>query len=162
MTSILATRAARRRGIVFVSLLTITVLLMAISSNPLVREIQNGISFAFRPLQVAFDEVARTASSVAGTVAEIDRLRVDNAALQAENDRLTAENARLAEIRRENESLTALLQLRAGLDFNTVASSVIDTLFKSPLGGSMSLTVARSPEPLAPVRPAFQTYALRT
>jgi len=125
VTSILATRAARRRGIVFVSLLTITVLLMAISSNPLVREIQNGISFAFRPIQVAFDEVARTASSVAGTVAEIDRLRVDNAALQAENDRLTAENARLAEIRRENESLTALLQLRAGLDFNTVASSVI-------------------------------------
>ena len=125
MTSILATRAARRRGIVFVSLLTITVLLMAISANPLVREVQNGISFAFRPIQVGFDEVARAAASVAGTVAEIDRLRVDNAALRAENDRLTAENARLAEIRRENESLTALLQLRAGLDFDTVASTVI-------------------------------------
>jgi rod shape-determining protein MreC len=125
VTSILATRAARRRGILFVGLLAITVLLMALSSNPLVREVQNGVSFAFRPIQVALDDVARAVSSVAGTIAEIDRLRVDNAALRAENDRLTAENARLGEIRRENENLTALLQLRAGLDFQTVASNVI-------------------------------------
>jgi rod shape-determining protein MreC len=62
---------------------------------------------------------------VLAAVAEIDRLRVDNAALRDENERLAAENARLEEIRRENESLTALLQLRAGLDFKTVATSVI-------------------------------------
>jgi len=125
VTSILATRAARRRGIVFVVLLTITVLLMALSSNPFVREVQNGVSFAFRPIQVGIDDVAKTISSVAGTVAEIDRLRVDNAALQAENDRLTAENARLNEIARENDNLTALLQLRAGFDYQTVAANVI-------------------------------------
>ena len=125
MTSILATRAARRRGIVFVVLLTITVLLMALSSNPFVREVQNGVSFAFRPIQVGIDDVAKTISSVAGTVAEIDRLRIDNAALQAENDRLTAENARLNEIARENDNLTALLQLRAGFDYQTVAANVI-------------------------------------
>jgi len=125
VTSILATRAARRRGIVFVVLLTITVLLMALSSNPFVREVQNGVSFAFRPIQVGIDDVAKTISSVAGTVAEIDRLRIDNAALQAENDRLTAENARLNEIARENDNLTALLQLRAGFDYQTVAANVI-------------------------------------
>ena len=113
MTSILATRAARRRWILFAALLGVTVVLMALSSNPAVREVQNGVSFAFRPIQVALDDVARTASSVASAVSEIDRLRVDNAALQAENERLTAENARLEEIRRENESLTGLLQLRA-------------------------------------------------
>jgi rod shape-determining protein MreC len=125
VTSVLATRAARRRGIVFLVLLTITVLLMAVSSNPLVREVQNGVSFAFRPIQVGLDNAAKAMSSVAGTIAEIDRLRVDNAALRAENDRLTAENARLGEIGRENENLTALLQLRAGLDFKTVAANVI-------------------------------------
>jgi len=125
MTSILATRAARRRGIIFTVLLVTTVLMMAFSSNPAVREVQNGVSFAFRPIQVGLDEVARAAASVVSTVTEIDRLRVDNSALRAENDRLTAENARLEEIRRENESLTALLQLRAGLDFTTVATSVI-------------------------------------
>src|SRR6516164_10283738 len=98
---------------------------MALSSNPFVREVQNGVSFAFRPIQVGIDDVAKTISSVAGTVAEIDRLRVDNAALQAENDRLTAENARLNEIARENDNLTALLQLRAGFDYQTVAANVI-------------------------------------
>ncbi len=125
MTSLLASRAARRRGIAFTVLLIISVMLMAFSSNPAIREVQNGVSFAFRPIQGALDELARGAASVAAAVSEIDRLRVDNAALYAENQRLTAENARLEEIRRENESLTALLQLRAGLDFKTVATSVI-------------------------------------
>ena len=62
---------------------------------------------------------------MAAAITEIDRLTVDNAALRSENDRLAAENARLEEIRRENESLTALLQLRAGLDYATVATTVI-------------------------------------
>ena len=45
--------------------------------------------------------------------------------MQAENERLEAENDRLAEFRRENELLTALLQLRAGFDFETAAATVI-------------------------------------
>jgi len=125
MTSLLATRAARRRGIAFMVLLVVSVMLMAFSSNPVVREFQNGVSFAFRPIQGALDDVARGAASVAAAVSEIDRLRVDNGALRAENERLAAENARLEEIRRENESLTALLQLRAGFDYETAAATVI-------------------------------------
>ena len=125
MTSVLATRAARRRVVAFLVLLVITVMLMAFSSNPLVREMQSGVGFAFRPAQGALDGVARGVSSVAAAIAEIDRLRVDNAALRTENDRLSAENARLEEIRRENETLTGLLQLRAGLDYKTTAATVI-------------------------------------
>jgi rod shape-determining protein MreC len=106
-------------------LLLITVMLMAFSANPAVRELQNGVSFAFRPIQGALDEAARGVSSVAAAIAEIDRLRVDNAALRAENERLVAESARLEEIRRENDSLTALLQLRAGFDYKTTAAAVI-------------------------------------
>lgn len=125
MTSLLATRAARRRGIAFMVLLVISVMLMAFSSNPAVREVQSGISFAFRPIQDALDGAARGVASVASAITEIDRLRVDNAALRAENERLAAERARLEEIRRENESLTALLQLRAGFDFKSTAATVI-------------------------------------
>ena len=125
MTALPATRAVRRRGIVFSVLLVITLLLMAFSSNPAVRGVQNGVSFAFRPIQSALDDVAGGIASVAAAITEIDRLRVDNAALRTENDRLAAENARLDEIRRENESLTALLQLRAGLDYKTAAAAVI-------------------------------------
>lgn len=125
MTAILATKAARRRGIVFTVLLVITLLLMAFSSNPAVRGLQNGVSFAFRPIQGALDEAARGVASVAAAITEIDRLRVDNAALHAENDRLATENARLQEIRRENDQLTSLLQLRAGFDYKTTAAGVI-------------------------------------
>ena len=125
MTTLPASRAARRRGIAFLVLLVITVMLMGFSSNPAVREFQNGVGFAFRPIQDALDGAARGVSSVATAIAEIDRLRVDNAALRTENERLAAENARLDEIRRENDSLTALLQLRAGFDFKSTAATVI-------------------------------------
>ena len=125
MTSLLATRAARRRGIAFMVLLVISAMLMAFSSNPAVREVQSGVSFAFRPIQDALDGAARGVASVASAITEIDRLRVDNAALRAENERLAAERTRLEEIRRENESLTALLQLRAGFDFKSTAATVI-------------------------------------
>jgi rod shape-determining protein MreC len=125
MTSLLANRTARRRGVVFASLLVVSSLLMAVSSNPTVREVQNGVSFAFRPIQGAVHDVAAGVASVVSAVSEIDRLRVENEALLRENQRLTTENTRLDEIRRENESLTGLLQLKAGVDFTTLAATVI-------------------------------------
>jgi rod shape-determining protein MreC len=125
MTSLLATRAARRRGIAFVALLVVSTLMMAFSSNPTVREIQNGVSFAFRPLQGAVHDLAAGIASVADAVTEIDRLRVDNTTLLAEIERLRNENAQNDEIRRENEVLTGLLQLKAGFDYQMVAATVI-------------------------------------
>jgi rod shape-determining protein MreC len=125
MTTLLATRSARRRSIAFTVLVAVTLVLMAFSSNPVVRDVQSGIGFAFRPIQGALDTVAGGMASIGAAIAEIDRLRVDNTSLRAENDRLEAENDRLGEIRRENEQLTALLQLRAGFDYETVATSVI-------------------------------------
>jgi rod shape-determining protein MreC len=125
MTSLLATRAARRRGAAFAGLLIISTLMMAFSSNPLVREVQNGVSFAFQPLQEAVHDVAAGIASVASAVAEIDRLRVDNAALLAENERLRNENARTEGIVSENELLTGLLQLKAGFEHKTIAATVI-------------------------------------
>src|SRR5437773_1425509 len=106
MTSLLANRTARRRGIAFAVLLVVSSLLMAFSSNPTVREVQNGVSFAFRPIQGSVHELADGIASMISAVGEMDRLRVENEALHAENRRLQTENARLDEIRRENESLT--------------------------------------------------------
>ena len=125
MTTLLATRQARRRSIAFVVLLAVTLVLMAFSSNPAVRDVQNGIGYAFRPIQSALDTAAGGIASIGAAISEIDRLRVDNTTLRSENDRLSTENARLQEIKRENEQLTALLQLRAGFDHQTVAASVI-------------------------------------
>jgi rod shape-determining protein MreC len=125
MTSLLATRTARRRSIAFMALIGVTLVLMAFSGNPAVRDVQNGVGYAFRPIQGALDSVASGAASIGTAIGEIDRLRVDNTSLRAENDRLSAENSRLEEIRRENEQLTALLQLRAGFDYETAAATVI-------------------------------------
>ncbi|MEX1168627.1 MAG: rod shape-determining protein MreC [Chloroflexota bacterium] len=125
MTSLLATRAARRRGAAFVALLVVSTLMMAFSSNPTVREVQNGVSFAFRPLQGAVHDVAAGVASLVSAFAEIDRLRVDNAALLAENERLRNENARTEGTVRENDLLTGLLQLKAGFEHRTIAATVI-------------------------------------
>jgi rod shape-determining protein MreC len=125
MTSLLATRAARRRGIAFAALLVVSTMMMAFSSNPTVREIQNGVSFAFRPIQGAVHDVASGVASIANAIAEIDRLRIDNAALLAENQRLAIENARNEETIRENTLLTGLLQTRSSLDYKTVTATVI-------------------------------------
>jgi rod shape-determining protein MreC len=69
--------------------------------------------------------VGRAASGLAAAIGEIDRLRLANQGLAEENAQLRAENARLEAVRRENEQLTALLQLRSGLEHATVAAQVI-------------------------------------
>ena len=125
MATILTNRTTRRRTIAFSILVSASVVLMAFSTNPYLREVQNGIGFAFRPIQGALDSVAGGIASIGAAISEIDRLRVDNASVHSENDRLAAENARLQEIARENALLTDLLQLRAGFDFQTAAANVI-------------------------------------
>ena len=125
MTTLANDRIARRRSIVFVGLVSACLVLMALSSNPLVRELQSGVGFAFRPIQGALNEVASGVASIGAAVAEIDRLRVDNGTLRADNERLLTENTRLQEIARENVLLTDLLQLRAGFDYQTAAANVI-------------------------------------
>ncbi len=125
MTTLLANRQARRRGIAFTILMAITLLMMAFSGNPFVQEMQRGLSFALRPFQGALAIAAEGISSVASAVTEIDALRIDNAALHAENERLANENARLRATKLENDQLTALLQLQSGFEHETVAVRVI-------------------------------------
>ena len=125
MSSAFANRATRRRGIVFTVLLVATVLMMAFSSNPGVRDLQSGVGYAFRPIQGALDSVAGGIASVATAITEIDRLRTDNAQLRDENERLVTENTQVDEIRRENDLLTGLLQLQAGFNHKTAAAAVI-------------------------------------
>jgi rod shape-determining protein MreC len=125
MSSFLATRTARRRTIAFVALLAVSLILMAFSANPAMLELQRGLTFALRPFQAAVSQVTGGVATIVGTIGEIDELRIDNAALRQEVERLENENRRLNEFRRENELLTGLLQLRSGLDHETVVTQVI-------------------------------------
>jgi rod shape-determining protein MreC len=125
VNAVFANRVVRRRVGAYAAFLVVSLVLMGISSNPLVRELQNGVAFAFRPIQEAIGGVAGEVSSIGTTIAEIDRLRQENAALRSENDLLDAEARSAAELQRENELLTALLQLRNGLQYETRAVTVI-------------------------------------
>jgi rod shape-determining protein MreC len=125
VTSLLANRAARRRSIVFTALLAVTLVLMAFSSSPVIRDFQGAISFALRPVQGAVDGLAEGVSGAFTAVGDIDRLHTDNAALRRENERLIAQIARLEEVQRENEQLTGLLQLQNSFAYDTTAAEVI-------------------------------------
>jgi rod shape-determining protein MreC len=125
MTSFLASKTVRRKGAAYVALLVASLLLLSISSNPLVRDIQHGVAFAFKPIQVAIGEMARNVNSIGTTITEIDQLRQDNTALRAENEQLQELSRAAQELRRENELLTGLLQLRNGLNYRTRAVTVI-------------------------------------
>src|SRR3990170_8499824 len=125
MSTVLSSRVIRRRAIAYVALLGAAIVLMAVSSNRLVVDLQRGISFAFRPIQGTIDAFGRDLSSIAAAVGEIDQLRLDNEALRAENERIRTENRQAEELRRENELLTGLLQLRNGFEYETIAASVI-------------------------------------
>jgi rod shape-determining protein MreC len=125
MSSLLATRLARRRSIAFVALLAATLVMMAFSSLPATREFQSAVSFALRPVQGAVNDIAKGVSGVFSALTDIEQLHTDNSALRRENERLAAENLRLAEAQRQNEILTGLLQLQSGFTYKTVAAAVI-------------------------------------
>src|SRR3712207_892295 len=125
VSALLTNRSVRRKGAAYVSLLVASLVLLAVSSNPLVRDLQHGVAFAFKPFEVAVDGVASDLRSIVATIVEIDQLRQRNTFLEAENDRLEAEAQTAEELRRENEALTALLQLRNGLEYQATAVTVI-------------------------------------
>ena len=125
MSSTFATRASRRRAVAFTILLAVSLMLMAISSSPGVTEFQNAMAFALRPIQGGLHDVAASVAGAIQAVGEIQGLHSDNDALRRENERLTADNLRATAIEHENEQLTALLQLRSSLTFQTAAAEVI-------------------------------------
>lgn len=125
MTGVFATRVTRRRAVTYVALLATSLLLIAISANPLVRDLQNGVAFALEPIQSGVDGFVRDVRSIGIAISDIDRLRVENDKLHADNEQLTLENRQALEVRRENDELTALLQLRSGFQFKTLAAAVI-------------------------------------
>jgi rod shape-determining protein MreC len=125
MSTMFANRATRRRAVAFTILLSASLMLMAVSSSPVVTEFQNAMAFAMRPIQGALHGAADGVASAFGAIGEIDRLRSDNAALRRENERLNTENLRAQAVERENEELTAVLQLRNAFQYETATAEVI-------------------------------------
>ena len=120
-----ATRVSRRRGIGYAVLLAVSLLLLAFSGSPPLREVQRGFAFAMTPIQSVLTRATRRVLSVADAVTEIDQLRSENRRLQERNTSLEIEVQRLAEIRAQNEQLTRLLAVRSTLRYESVTAEVI-------------------------------------
>jgi rod shape-determining protein MreC len=118
-------RSRASRGVLFVVLLGLCGVLTIFSSTPPISDLRLALAIALRPLEGAVSSVVGAVNSVAATISDVDRVRTDNARLRDENAGLAAANKQLEEMRRENEQLTALLQLQNGFHYNTVAAGVI-------------------------------------
>ncbi len=125
MSAVFATRATRRRAIGYVGVLAATLVMLAVSANPLIVDLQHGIGFAFRPVRSALDGFGHGLSSIATAIGEIDQLRLENETLRAENERIREQSQQADEIKRQNQVLTGLLQLRNGFEYETAAAAVI-------------------------------------
>ena len=125
MSTMFATRAARRRAVAFTALVSTSLILMAVSSSPIITEFQNAMAFALRPVQGALHDVADSVSGAFTAIGDINRLHTDNAALRRENERLTADNLRAQALEQENEQLSTLLQLKSSFSYQTAAALVI-------------------------------------
>lgn len=118
-------RLARRRAVVFSTLVGISMVLMIASATAPVADLQRGLAFALAPFAEAVNGVGREVRSVVDAAAEIDQLRRENASLRHENERLEQRNRTLDALAVENEVLTALLAIRNTLEYSTVAARVI-------------------------------------
>jgi len=116
---------ARRQAILYAALLAITLLLIAFSSSAPLTELRRGVGFAMSPVQNVLREGAQTIGSFFATLGEIESLRQQNADLTRRLNEIEAENRGLASLRAQNEQLTALLEVRSSLDYQTVAAEVI-------------------------------------
>lgn len=121
----LTSQSARRQAIVYVALVAISILLIAFSNSAPLTELRRGVGFATSPIQKVLRDGAQSVGSFFATLGEIERLRAQNADLSRRLNEIETENRALASLREQNAQLTALLELRDSLDYETVAAEVI-------------------------------------
>jgi rod shape-determining protein MreC len=125
MSSLLASRSVRRRSIFFTALLATTLVMMAFSSNPGVRDFEGALAYALNPFQKALHDVAQGVSAIVASLSDIENLQTDNTALRRDNERLAADNVRLDEVQRQNDLLAGMLQVQNSFPYKTAAAEVI-------------------------------------
>jgi rod shape-determining protein MreC len=121
--------SARRLGIAYVVMVALSLLLLAFSASGPLLELRRGVGFALSPIQEGLRGGARQVSSFFATFAEIERLRQLNEDLQRQVNELETENRSLEAIRTQNEQLSALLDVRTALAYETVAAEVVSRFY---------------------------------
>jgi rod shape-determining protein MreC len=116
---------SRRRAVAYAALLALSLLLLAFSASEPLLELRRGVGWAMAPVQNVLRDSTRQATSIFAALSEIERLRVQNEQLSRRAQELELENRQLESIKRQNEELAELLEVRASLSYSTVAAEVI-------------------------------------
>ncbi len=120
-----ATRASRRRGMLWAVLMATGLLLLALSGTSPMRSLQVVVGNLLTPAQAALSGATRSVGSIVGALSEIDQLQAQNRALEQQNQQLSVENRQLQEIKIQNDQLSRLLGVQGSLDYSTVAATVV-------------------------------------
>ncbi len=118
-------RTGRRQAILYVALLTISLLMLAFSASAPITELRHGVGFAMAPIQNVLRQGGQTVSSFFATLGEIDRLRQQNQDLQTQVNELATQNRSLESLRVQNQQLTDVLSVRSSLGYDSTAAEVI-------------------------------------
>jgi len=121
-------RARRTQGGVlrpFALLVVVSLLLLGLRNTDVVRGSSTFLTQLLVPVQEVLAGVGAAGDRFASAIAEIDRLRDDNARLQTENDRLTLDNVRLREQAIAGQQAERLLTLQRNVPFESVPAPVI-------------------------------------
>lgn len=118
-------RATRRWVITYALLIAVSLVLIAVSSAPPIQELRRGINFAVSPIQGVLAGATRSATSIFDAIGQIDQLRRENRALSDQVSALDTQIRQLETLRTENDRLSALIGLKATLQYKTAVASVI-------------------------------------
>jgi len=133
----------RRPVLIYLGLLIFAVLLLIIGNAGPVRELRNGIRFAFGPLQEVLAGGSRAVGSIFSAFTEIDQLRLENQALVERVGTLEQQLAQLEVLREENARLSEIVGTKKALDHDTIAATVIQ---RSPSEFERLITIDRGAE----------------
>lgn len=117
--------AGRRQAFLYITLLTVTLLMLAFSASAPISELRRGVSFAMAPVQNVLRQTGQGVSSFFATLGEIDRLRQQNQLLTTQVNELLTENRSLESLRDQNQQLTDILDVRSSLAYESTAAEVI-------------------------------------
>jgi rod shape-determining protein MreC len=121
-------RNARRRLVVFVTLVAACLALLVISDSGPIRELRRGVNYAVAPVQGTLADGTRSLTQLLSAFGEIDALRRENIELRDSVQQLQDQVATFEATAEENKRLTRLLGMRDRVEQATVAAGVIGRL----------------------------------
>lgn len=117
--------ATKRQVSAYIGLIVLTLLLVAFSNSAPLVEARRALGFALSPIQDTLRQGTRTATSMFGTISEIEQLRQQNEDLTRRVQEAEARNQQLESLAIENQQLAALLGVRSTISYSSIAAEVI-------------------------------------